>query len=279
MRKSGTGGFSLVEIMIAMGLMMAIGLGMAQLMNQMNMGNMRTAVLSTAQQLRSNFSEMIRNDQAFASTVNDPANKTFHCLVSLTDCNPAKLANTDYAPGPFRVHNASGGLFFDGIDPGNGFTQGGARCNDYPSAGCVLRVQLSWHPLCSPDTDASHPCLVPQIEVLATTFYTPPGPNGRFPFNPQNYGFSIIKTLSAPGADFNGPASQPTASPVPIAVGANADGNPASGGMDVQNMCKLFGAQLNDPSFTNMLKSQLTAMGYADPDQGVQLLRTQCQGH
>jgi prepilin-type N-terminal cleavage/methylation domain-containing protein len=177
-------GFTLVEVIIALGLASVVALGVASIMEQMGAANRHAGVVSSARLLKQNFIEMLSNDLAWQYTLLDPANKTFQCLISATDCTGLPASG---GPAGFVVRNSANAVFYDGLTAARGFTENGADCTGFPSAGCPFHLQLSWTPLCAPKI----PCVLPEIQVNGTLVFN--SPSFKTAYNPENYSFKLFR--------------------------------------------------------------------------------------
>jgi type II secretory pathway pseudopilin PulG len=197
-----TTGFTLVEAMIAFGVVMLIGLAIAQMMSQTGKMQTRTDVLSNAHMIKQYLTDVLSNTNAWKFTLEDPGNITFSCFQNGTDCSlpPPNNPNRN-----FRMRDPSNGVLYDALNSVNGFTRGGAPCSNYPSAACPFRVELTWKAYCPPPTALSPSgppqCFPPDvsIEVSGKVIYSP-GNNQELktPFNPENYRILLMKNAPQP---------------------------------------------------------------------------------
>ena len=256
MRKStsrGQGGMTLVEIMIAMGLVGVISLGIMSMMTQMNKAQLRSTAITQAQMLRQNFYEIVNNPVAWNNTVKDIINSNLACLRINADC----VAEQDpEKPRPFVLKDPSDKIFYNGLDPTSGFSVGGTPCTAFPSDGCSFHVELSWKAFCQPNI----PCLGPSIEVSGKVIYKPGTHDRVIAYNPANYSFKSIKQEQmVPVIAVPSPSGSPDASRDPASQGTQA---PASANEQQINMiCNALGPNINNPEAIAQIKAQMAGMG------------------
>lgn len=188
----------MIEAMIAFGMLMGLALGAAYIMSQLQKTNTAGVAKATAREIRQNVVTMLENEAAWLITASKPSNRTFSCLREAKNCHdgaPEDLPGLAYA-----VHDATGAVYYDGLDPKLGYSLNGAACRTFPSKACPFRMELTWRPICQP---APMFCLPSQIELSGRVIHEP-GPSAPaaswMAHNPANYAFRLIKNLSSSGA-------------------------------------------------------------------------------
>lgn len=162
-------GFSLIEIVLALGLGAIIalfGLQLIKVTKDMDASNSSTHNIDGARLLISN---TLKNKLAMRNTINAAANAaTFACVKNNTDCaasgGPFILYDSNNLPVPIVAAPASA----------DGFTYGGSACNSYSVAGsdsCPLRYDVVWTPRCP----SAGPCTNPVLEFNAALSHSPGG--------------------------------------------------------------------------------------------------------
>ena len=159
-------GFSLVEILVAAGLVGVVGLGLssiiAEMAKQQSGANLRTMLLAQ----RTRFDELVKDDKAWIKTVaaNGGASKPMNCLATQSACT----ANTTVNNLKFILKNSQDITEFDSTTGTSGFTAKGAPCNTFsattPTAACPISYQMYVFYTC-PGGNAT--CYNPTIEVFA----------------------------------------------------------------------------------------------------------------
>jgi hypothetical protein len=131
-----------------------------------------------------NLNTILKNDKAWLSTVNDPQNTSFACLVNSTDCS--SVSGTD----SFKINDPSGVVFYKAADPKAGFSYGGVSCTISSPQGddrCPFRFVITWRPICS-----ATPCSPPSsILIQAKLQYKPAA--SRVSLKESNFDFSIVR--------------------------------------------------------------------------------------
>lgn len=211
---------TLVEIVIALGLIMGLSLGVMVLLDRTNKVASSGTLKASAQEIRRNLLAMLENESVWLQVFAHEQNRTFECVRKRLDCHQSHVEGDDAKPGlPYVVYDSAGQVYFDSRNPTAGYTQGGAPCTSYPSRGCPLRPELTWRPVCT--AAETQPCFPQQLELSGRVFYNPgpDAPRGTvIAYNAENYAFRLIKNvLAAPQQP------QQTAAVVP-ATPAEADG-------------------------------------------------------
>ena len=163
-------GFSLVEVLVALGILGVVGLGATTVISNMLAADSYTVLGNSALSLKNEFTAILRDKRAWAQTIadttlNPDAQSQFACLRSATDC--ASIAAG--APYPFVPKTTSNQLFRTNYNPiaaaSAGFDKNGQYCTTYstiaPTDLCSMRYTFTWTPLCPP----AGACVNPQIKI------------------------------------------------------------------------------------------------------------------
>lgn len=173
-------GMTLVEVMIVVTIMSMVGLGTATMMSNVNSVQRRATLKVTAAELQSNLETLLRNDRAWANSINSATNDSLLGCLRDSVTNPANYCQHGIGNSiaNFEVRDSAGDVFFQSNTQTIGFNQDGETCNTYvqkPNAGndaCPFRYNLTWYALC-PNGEVS--CRKPQVIIV-----------GDFEFNPAN---------------------------------------------------------------------------------------------
>jgi len=199
-RTQCTAGFSLLEIVIAMGLLGVGGFFMASMLQTSLKNSTQMNVTTQADALRRNLVKTIANDSAWKNTVNANSATGLGCLAPLYTNPPDPAAKSTCAPntttpiGNIVVMNGgpSGGhVVYDSRPTNNGFTATGAPCNSFVKVGgndlCPFRMDLAVNIICGQNCDR------PQVKVMGTMTYAPKNSTFDVAFNPGRYGFNFVR--------------------------------------------------------------------------------------
>jgi prepilin-type N-terminal cleavage/methylation domain-containing protein len=153
-RKLNNKGMSLIELMVAIGLMSIVSLGVGTMMT--NMGK-NASMLSSKDELLSKkryFQKMLSENMTWANTINAAVNVNAQCLRDRVACSAAYVANAynntqdrlvlyDNGPSPGRV------LYDSTAASSSGFTLKGIPCTGFSATGggndaCPLGYVFTW---------------------------------------------------------------------------------------------------------------------------------------
>ena len=204
-RIRSTSGMSIMEVVIAAGIMGVVTMGVLSLSTLTLKQQTQSNVTFHADTTRRTLLAALNNRASWERTVTNPVNHGTEEGMSALDCipvvnpppglNQAGFACEAAGGAPFsnkmirQVNNAAGGLVYDASTPTKGIGQSGAACDGFvdPTSGaagndqCPLRFEVRWTAICS-----NNPCVNPQVQLRIVALYNP-GPN-RITFNPANYG-------------------------------------------------------------------------------------------
>ena len=196
-------GFSLVELMISVGLLSAVVLAISWTFVSTSERQKSENFLISLDQNRLGFQSLITSDRAWNATLAN--NVTMACLISQTSCTLASSSQ----PQNFKLYDQNAGLNYDGTSSTSGFTTNGVLCNNYPTAPCVLHLNLTWHPICETSTNIDPTCLAPYIQIKGDYVYHGSLPT---PVNWDAYSFLYVKAVPRP-ASLNAPCPNPPVGP------------------------------------------------------------------
>ncbi|MBK7962854.1 MAG: type II secretion system protein [Bdellovibrionales bacterium] len=184
-------GFSLVEVMVVLGIISIAFVFIMGLIEMVNSERQRTIVITTLESLRNRTAQyMIRNDSR-KKTLESGAN-----FVQL--CAPAVLPCTVEYEGSFKLVDALGNTVVDSNIATTGFNINGEACNTFDAINgndaCPIRLELRWKGPCKP-TDANvipaTACPSP-ILFLSGDFVFKPKSNKFGTFNMKRFHFSEL---------------------------------------------------------------------------------------
>jgi prepilin-type N-terminal cleavage/methylation domain-containing protein len=223
-------GFTLLELLMAIGLMSFLGLGVmtvasmsSRTSNSLNISNGATGSYVTTV-------ATLQNASAWNATV--AANPSMACLQNHTDCAAAG--------GTFQVFDEKSNLYYDATVAANGFDQASQRCSTFGKAGdqtCVYRYDIVWKPLCP----TSGACIDPLVNIKGT-FKMSAAAVSKASVNTQNYSFSafvgykqnyfdqactsLAGTYSAPSKQCNFQTQATHCAPGQVITGIDFQGKP-----------------------------------------------------
>ena len=182
-------GFSIVEVLVALGLLAIVGVGTSTMVFNMMSSNNYVTLGNTALNLKTELTSILSDDRAWVRTINDltvnpDASAAFACLRNNTVCTAGAY--------PFTPKLSNNTLFRATYDPqtsaANGFDSNGVICNAYstvtPNDLCPIRYTFTWQPICPPP--ASGPCIRPQVRIRLIFNFSSTSKYGQL--NPQRYG-------------------------------------------------------------------------------------------
>ena len=189
MKENKKRGFSVIEVLVALGLLGIVGIGTSTMIFNMMSSNDYVTMGNSALNLKTELTAILSDEQAWAMTIADTttnATAQFNCLrVPQTNC--AGLANVETAFTPKMRNNT---LFRSNYNPqafGNlGFNKNGTVCTTYstttPDDACPMQYRFTWQPLCP----ASGQCIDPPIRIRLVFNFSATGKLTRL--NPERYG-------------------------------------------------------------------------------------------
>ena len=221
--KASEGGFSILEVLIALGI---ASIGMLAVISMMTMSlrqQGQTSLTFQAANFRTSLVSALNNQNGWMNTYKNVANNQasgslLDCLANSVPCTTSEP--TDLAGGGVPIQNllinkifdASNKLVYDASQPNLGVSGQGVPCANFvdPLAGpgndsCPLRFEALWSAECKctnlgcAPVVAGDTCLNPQIQFQINVKYNPSTTSARLSFNPTNYGTPPFLQGQSPG--------------------------------------------------------------------------------
>jgi len=187
-------GFSILEVMVAVGILGVASYFVVSLLHTSLKGSIQTNVTVQAENIKRNLVNNFTNDPSWINTVK--ASPTLSaCLAPLYSGGTASCPAGDYTN--IVVKDGGGHLFYDSTaTSNNGFDSNGAMClGGFTSAGndkCPFRVDIKVTLSC-PSGDCSNP----QVQIVGDMKFAPVNPAFKVSFNPAKYHFDFIRGQEA----------------------------------------------------------------------------------
>ncbi len=183
---------SLVEVLIALGMVGVLTSVIATVMGQMQKAQNQVNVLSTIENMRINIQKLAADGTAWRATVLNPENNgagrvlncvQFNSLCTDSGASGINVETTDNATidaPPFfnltHLSQASGGSYIDSTLPDSGYTDKGEPCTGWSANGndnCPIR----WKIKAALECQGAPTCLNPTIRVVGVLYYRAAGAN------------------------------------------------------------------------------------------------------
>jgi prepilin-type N-terminal cleavage/methylation domain-containing protein len=213
--KKNARGFTLVEVLVSVGIVAILAGGVSSLLVQMAKSQRKLQLTSKLNELRLKFEQTVRNNQAWENTLygaNTNNVNSFACLrttdgalnpngltpnlvaPNYTPCN-ANISNTSCTNGvcKFVLYDQNGVVLLDPYtDPSSGFQLDGSPCTGFdPVAGnpsCPARWQITWQPTCVTGFNCSNPS-----SLVTGTFLFNNGGRDVIAMNTRMYNFVVYR--------------------------------------------------------------------------------------
>lgn len=170
---------SLIEVLIAAGLMALVAAGLTGTIVSMNKEQNNQIRLATLREMKTRIQFLITDQNSWNKTMQQNAN--MNCLLTHGSCTPGGTYD-------LKLNDPSGTVFLDPppwattpVVAGNGFTDKGVSClggfNGAAGAGsdaCPISYKIVWEPVCVA------PCKNPLVRVTARLLYNP-SPTAQVP--------------------------------------------------------------------------------------------------
>jgi prepilin-type N-terminal cleavage/methylation domain-containing protein len=232
---ANSNGFSLVEIMVALGISAIVALAVMQYFAETMRATRRAQVLATAQDLRMKIETMFRERHVggtgghwLGPTVAGSANgTTMACWNVLVP--PGCTAEAAADPQPFVMYNIAGSIEIYSITAtgfaNRGFTHKGEPCTTFDDtngdANCVFGYELNWKP-----ASCAAGCVRPPLIFNAIMHYRPYGLHGKDTIDSEKYSVrNFIRSVSNRAKSFQIFVKE---SPSGTGGGACTDGTPVT---------------------------------------------------
>jgi type II secretory pathway pseudopilin PulG len=198
-------GMSLIEVLVAAGLMIIVASGLVGIVTSMNKEQNNQTRISALRELKTRFQFLLSDQNSWNQTLASNAtagNALAVCIKNKTTCSSAGISD-------LVIRDANNAVFFDPPPFGtavpaagsNGFTDKGAPCTAFNGTTgndlCPITYKVVWEPICP----LSGACINPLIRVTVRTMYKPSA-------TAQVTSFSLGNTTGAAGwTDDSNPAN------------------------------------------------------------------------
>jgi hypothetical protein len=174
-------GFSLLQVIIVMGLTGVIWMAVAGILSQLQANQYEMMSKATILSLKWTLLNNISNNASWE--------KTRQSQLGILKCNSntQNFCNGNTSSNSvIKLLDATGGIIFDSTNPANGFTINGLKCSTFDqntgNDQCPIGIKLKWRALCSNAICES------QQDLLSIEFsFKPKSSSKNIPFNPLNY--------------------------------------------------------------------------------------------
>ncbi len=187
-------GMSLIEVLIALGMVGILSSVIATVMQQMQKAQNQVNVLNTIENMRINIQKLAADGSAWRETVQDPGNSgtglTLACVQNNALCNHNAAAalipsnetidNGTLDSAPFGdlafLKTSNGGNYIDSTSATSGYTDKGTPCTTWNATGnddCPIR----WKMKIALECQGAATCLNPTIRLIAVLYYRAAGAN------------------------------------------------------------------------------------------------------
>lgn len=179
--KSFEGGYTFIEILISMTILTIAFYFLSSSFNNVNVAVQRNDYNAAVNGLKTTFSNMIADREAWNQTLTK--NASLSCWNSTSGCATAGSKS-------FTPYSSDGSLYqgYNALVATNGFSLAGEFCNTFnaarPNAACPIHINFVWTPVCS----ATGPCLKPEANVAVNFVFA--FPTGKTPANINVNGFN-----------------------------------------------------------------------------------------
>jgi type II secretory pathway pseudopilin PulG len=172
----GKTGFTMVEILLAVGLAGAVAVGVAGAITYTSGQSQEVRLFLAAKRTRENLIQQLNSARYWDSMImSNQSTNPFFCIANRSDCSVLQTATpvkfydpNDTSPNPSPVYDSS--------VASNGFTMGGQPCNSYTGAPgnnvCPFRFNVTITAICP-----GSPCIDPILRVVGAFTYSPPVAN------------------------------------------------------------------------------------------------------
>lgn len=307
-KSNSNSGMSLVEVLIAMGILLMLFLGVSSLMQEMTRAKIKENVSAAATMIRQNVYDMLRNEVAWKNTLLE--NKALNCICNLKCDDESKLPSLDDMVRRLKVLNSAGEVYYDTTQAQSGFNMSGNSCNSFPSDFCPFRMDIIWRMLCKAEGSSVQCPLFPQVEINGKLYYgSMPSSQGssspnatkinstftnQVSLNPLNYSFTLLKQTditSGPSVhilldDLSTLKKWCPANSLLTKLKTPPDVDPDDKSKEpegkdesqvsqegLQNtVCKMLKASLENPEMSSAIESQLKANGQGGISETIQKL-------
>lgn len=167
-------GLSIIEVLVAVGLMSIVSVGVMTMMQNTVIDQKKNVLMSSLRENKLRIENIIRDQGAWSRTVNGPLNTSALWTNLRNNSQVTEIPNTN--PEKVVLYDAAGNVAFNLLDwddtTGNGFTDAGAACTTFTTAGNDS-CPVSYRVLISADCGAPATCINPQLKVVARLIFRP----------------------------------------------------------------------------------------------------------
>ncbi|MEK7355531.1 MAG: hypothetical protein AAB250_03735, partial [Bdellovibrionota bacterium] len=185
-------GFSILETMIAVGLVGLVGLALTSLLTEMAKQQKSANVRALLSSQKLHIEMLIKDQTAWGNTLNGvvagASNTEFACMRLPTfPCNAGTVA----AIALYEATTGAGEVFFNERAAINGFTSRGTLCSTYPDNACPIRWDFTVTLTC---TGGALNCVDPTIRVQAIPVIPQAQQEAMsMTMNPANYSVDVTR--------------------------------------------------------------------------------------
>jgi prepilin-type N-terminal cleavage/methylation domain-containing protein len=190
-------GFSLMEIMIAVGLLGIVALGLTSLLSEMAKQQTGANIKSLLQSQKLKIEALVKDSKSWSNSIGHSTNngKTeYTCLRNPPSgtCTGTVNTGTNYLNTISLVDTTGGTPWFNSSGAANGFTKNGTACTAWPSLACPIRWDITVTHTCQ----TVSPCLTPTTKVTAVP-NIPAAIQAQLnvSINPDNYKVDVTRGL------------------------------------------------------------------------------------
>ena len=198
-------GFSLIQGLVAVGIMSLVAMSVAGLFTQMAANQKRNNIIFMLQNKKLNLEQSLRDDRTWQKILAHDNNQgQLQCLRKMQDCMETAKELPD-PPGELIpiIVDGSNRVLVDSTITGNnigGMTYQGTLCQEFVDRDvyfsengndqCPLRLEVRWRPICDKETDTS--CLNPQIQITGSYKHSP-YQMGKLNLNFAQYQIEVVR--------------------------------------------------------------------------------------
>jgi len=199
LRKQAMRGFSLIQVIVAAGILGILALFASKIVTQVTKSNLVGITVSSAEFFKKEIITIIEDDEAFQLTVAAAKNAgTLSCLIDLTD---NQLCTDNSGPNSqgflIQLLDRQKNVVFDSTDLSAGLRIGGSLCNTFNATNgndsCPLRLEIRVKLVC-PVGETT--CNSPQVQIIAKFVYKPKTIEFSVPFNEARHSFTFVRNAS-----------------------------------------------------------------------------------
>ena len=186
--KKNQKGFSLVEVMVATGMLTIAGMSMMALSQLANQDSLQLRATRVALTARAQIEAALKNPASWRQSV--AQNTSFACVNTPPGCN---LSGSNAGYYDFVLYGIGPGekVTFDSTDTTTRYSIQGGACpagTANPDPQCPIKFMARWKPLCQ-----TYPCLNPTLDIKISL--VPEFGMNSPPFNPAKYEYATVRGI------------------------------------------------------------------------------------